>query len=259
MLKLYVNRNDRVALRWLLGLGSNNWRAPSYKRIREWCEENNSSPWQVLNDVADGNYSIPYIGQLVNRFIEIRDQIEELEETEDLESVIDRIFPEDSEGTLGLREIALTVYDELETEDRVRFLNQMISAIAKPEVPTEVEEVRIMSLHKSKGLSSPVTIIAGCVEGLLPMRPDSSLSRQAKAAFIEEQRRLFYVGVSRVKASLENGQPGTLLLTYCQRMPLATAMGSGISPAGVSYGIATLNASRFIAELGPQSPIPIHG
>ena len=33
-----------------------------------------------------------------------------------------------------------------------------------------------MSLHKSKGLSSPVVIIAGCVEGLLPTAPDEDLS-----------------------------------------------------------------------------------
>ena len=259
LLKLYANRNDRVALRWLLGLGSNNWRAPSYKRVRERCEAENSTPWQVLSDVADGHYPIPYTGKLVEKFENIRDQLDELEENPDLGTVIDLIFPENFEGTSELREVAMKVLEEIDENDRVKFLNKMTSSITKPQVPTEVEEVRIMSLHKSKGLSSPVTIIAGCIEGLLPMRPDTSLSPQSKAAFIEEQRRLFYVGVSRVKASPENGQPGTLLLTYSQRMPLATAMGSGINPAGVNYGTANLNASRFIAELGPYAPAPIAG
>jgi superfamily I DNA/RNA helicase len=259
LLKLYVDRNDRVALRWLLGLGSNNWRAPSYRRIRSRCQEENSTPWQVLSDVADGHYLIPYIGQLVSLFRKIRDQLEELEECPDLVAVINHIFPEGFEGTSELREIALSALAELESEDRVRFMTQLTSAITTPDVPTEVEEVRIMSLHKSKGLSAPVTIIAGCVEGLLPMRPDSSLSPQAKAAYIEEQRRLFYVGISRVKASPMTGQPGTLLLTYSQQMPLATAMGAGISPAGVNYGTANLNASRFIAELGPFAPKPVAG
>ena len=259
LLKLYVNRNDRVALRWLLGLGSNNWRAPSYKRIRERCEQENTSPWQVLSNVADGHYSIPYTGSIVGIFKNIRDQIEELEECQDLRAVVDIIFPENHEETNDLREVAVRVLEEIGEDDRVKFLNEMTTFIAKPEIPTEVEEVRIMSLHKSKGLSSPVTIIAGCVEGLLPMRPDSNLSPQAQASFIEEQRRLFYVGVSRVKASPENGQPGTLLLTYSQRMPLATAMKSGITPAAVNYGTAILNASRFIAELGPDAPAPIAG
>ncbi len=259
LLKLYANRNDRVALRWLLGLGSNNWRARSYRRIRARCEEENSTPWQVLSDITDGHYSIPHVGQLVSRFKEIRDQLLELEECPNLLAAIDYIFPEGFEGTSELREIAQRVLEELGSEDRDRFLAQLTTAIAKPEIPTEVEEVRIMSLHKSKGLSAPVTIIAGCVEGLLPMRPDSSLSVQAKAAYIEEQRRLFYVGISRVKASPKIGQPGTLLLTYCQQMPLATAMGAGISPAGVYYGTATLNASRFIAELGQFAPTPVAG
>ena len=259
LLKLYVNRNDRVALRWLLGLGSNNWRAPSYKRIRERCMIANSTPWQVLSDIADGQYSIPYTNKIVTRFKEIRDQLEEIEGCPNLAAVIDIIFPEDLKGTTELREIAIEISEELDENDRVKFLNEMTSSITKPEVPTEVAEVRIMSLHKSKGLSSPVTIIAGCVEGLLPMRPDADLSPGLKAAYLEEQRRLFYVGISRVKACLEDGEPGTLLLTYSQQMPLATAMGSGINPARVNYGTAILNASRFIAELGPDAPAPIAG
>ena len=48
-----------------------------------------------------------------------------------------------------------------------RLYSGALTAISKPEIPTEIEDVRIMSLHKSKGLSAPVTIIAGCVQGLL--------------------------------------------------------------------------------------------
>lgn len=259
LLKLFVNRNDRVALRWLLGLGANNWRTPAYRRIRERCDADNSSPWQVLSDVADGNYVIPYVDALVARFIEVRDQLDELGQCPDIRAVIDHIFPDGFEGTRELREVALVVLDELEEENRARFLSELVSAITTPEVPSEIEEVRIMSLHKSKGLSAAVTIIAGCVEGLLPMRPDPSLSAQARAASLEEQRRLFYVGITRVKASLGEGHPGTLILTYSQQMPLAKAMGAGISPAGSNYGTANLIASRFIAELGPSAPQPVAG
>ena len=111
-----------------------------------------------------------------------------------------------------------------------------------------------MSLHKSKGLSSPVVIIAGCVEGLLPAPTDDDLTRAEEQEHLEEQRRLFYVGLTRVKAKPEDGQPGTLVLTYSRSMSLANAMQSGISPASVSYGEARLLASRFIRELGPSAP-----
>jgi superfamily I DNA/RNA helicase len=257
LLKLFVDRNDRVALRWLLGLGSNNWRAPAYRRVRERCEADNSSPWQVLSAVADGNYMISHVGRLVARFTEIRDQLEDLEQCPNIHDVLDLLFPDGFAHTRELREVSLAVLNEIGSEDRVQFLSELISAIAAPEIPTEIEDVRIMSLHKSKGLSAPVTIIVGCVEGLLPMRPDPSLSEAAQEAYLEEQRRLFYVGISRVKASPESGRPGTLILTYSQRMPLATAMGAGIVPAGVRFGIATLNASRFVHELGPSAPSPV--
>ena len=41
-------------------------------------------------------------------------------------------------------------------------LSQIIEAVTQPEIPPDVTEVRIMSLHKSKGLSSPIVVIAGC-------------------------------------------------------------------------------------------------
>ncbi len=259
LLKLFVSRNDRVALRWLLGLGSNNWRAPAYHRIRDRCNQQNASPWSVLSAIANGAANMPHVANLVARFSEIRAELDELEECPDLRAVVDHLLPENFVGTQLLRELALSVLAELEDEDRGKFLGELVAAIATPEVPSEIEDVRIMSLHKSKGLSAPVTIIAGCVEGLLPMRPDSTLSHLAQAAFLEEQRRLFYVGITRVKASLDDDQPGTLILTYSQEMPVATAMGAGIAPAGTNYGTARLLASRFIGELGRAAPRPVAG
>lgn len=71
---------------------------------------------------------------------------------------------------------------------------------------------------------------------------------------MEEQRRLFYVGITRVKAEPTANKPGTLLLTGSRTMTLADAMSSGIRPASVSFGTVTLHFSRFIAELGPTAP-----
>ncbi|WP_278184725.1 3'-5' exonuclease [Salipiger thiooxidans] len=117
--------------------------------------------------------------------------------------------------------------------------------------------MRIMSLHESKGLSSPVTIIAGCVNGLLPRAPKGTLTPVERQHYDEEQRRLFFVGITRVKADPANGKPGTLILPYSQEMPLATAMNAGIAPAYVNYGTAMLQASRYIAEMAPAAPAAV--
>jgi DNA helicase II / ATP-dependent DNA helicase PcrA len=110
-----------------------------------------------------------------------------------------------------------------------------------------------MSLHKSKGLSSPCVFIVGCVEGLLPARPDPQLSVNERADKLREDRRLFYVGITRVKAALP-ARVGYLALTYAERMAAADAYSSQIAPVGVTFGVAHLQASRFLGEMAPHLP-----
>jgi superfamily I DNA/RNA helicase len=102
-------------------------------------------------------------------------------------------------------------------------------------------------------------VIAGCVDGLLPAEPEQGTSLAERQAVLEEQRRLFYVGITRVKAAPSSNRPGSLLLTGSRTMTLADAMQSGIQPARATYGIVTLHLSRFIPELGPTAPGPVSG
>jgi DNA helicase-2/ATP-dependent DNA helicase PcrA len=49
------------------------------------------------------------------------------------------------------------------------FLDELRTDITQPELPgTQGPSVRIMSLHKSKGLTARLVVIAGCVAGILP-------------------------------------------------------------------------------------------
>lgn len=258
MLKLYVDREDRVALRWFLGLRSSDWRTKTYQRLRAHCERGGLSPWEVLQQLAAGVVAIPYTKPLIEQFKQIRAILERLEGLPGLAEVIDDLLPEGNNSVRDLRVLALQTL-ETAGEDRDEFLAELTTSIAKPEVPTEVSDVRIMSLHKSKGLSSPITIISGCVQGLLPRLPDADLSVAEQRAQMEEQRRLFYVGITRVKADPVAGKPGKLVLTYSRQMPVAAAMKAGIQPAQTQYGNAHLIASQFIAELGPTAPTPRRG
>ena len=56
--------------------------------------------------------------------------------------------------------------------------------------------VHLMTLHGSKGLEFPVVFLAGLTAGSLP------LESQGRPADVEEERRLFFVGMTRARDEL---------------------------------------------------------
>ncbi len=83
-------------------------------------------------------------------------------------------------------------------------LQQLLHHIAldpsDPEEPESDREVTLSSLHSAKGLEFSVVFLIGCVEGVLPhARTIDPKITDASMADLEEERRLFYVGVTRAR------------------------------------------------------------
>jgi ATP-dependent DNA helicase Rep len=65
--------------------------------------------------------------------------------------------------------------------------------------------VTLSTLHASKGLEWPHVVLAGCVEGMLPFKPEDENGgavSESFAARLQEERRLMYVGITRAQRSL---------------------------------------------------------
>ncbi|MCH7527265.1 MAG: hypothetical protein IID39_07500 [Planctomycetes bacterium] len=77
----------------------------------------------------------------------------------------------------------------VEPLDHLGALDLLRTNITQPELPTTATYVRIMSLHKSKGLTARVVVVVGCVAGALPTIK-GDLEGAAKDAHLAEQRRL---------------------------------------------------------------------
>jgi ATP-dependent DNA helicase Rep len=103
-------------------------------------------------------------------------------------------------------------------------LTQMIALVTMLEGrdADESDAVRLSTLHAAKGLEFPHVYIVGLEEGVLPHR------ESIDAGNIDEERRLFYVGITRAQRSL--------VLTYCRTRKRAG-------------GRIDTMPSRFIAEL----------
>ncbi len=59
------------------------------------------------------------------------------------------------------------------------------------------EAVFLGTLHASKGLEFGAVFLAGCEEGLLPLAPREPLEPEREQEHLQEERRLFFVGMTR--------------------------------------------------------------
>lgn len=254
--KLMLNRDDRVALRYLLGVGSQNFRANPYAKLRAHCENSGDKPFDAMEKMAAGTVKYPHTKTLIEQFQKIKQVLADLEPFEDdVPKLIDELFPANIPEIAELRGLALAVVEE--ADDANSLFGAMMQEITQPDIPPEVKEVRIMSLNKSKGLSSPYVFIAQCLQGTLPKIQKLGTPKAEIDAKLEEARRLFFVGITRVKASAEH--VGSLFITYPREMGANTAKGLSIPFTKVSNGMAQLTPSMFIQELGPAAPAPVAG
>ncbi len=193
--------------------------------------------------------NLPYTADLVVRYQYLQQRLTTLAAM-DVPQLIDALFPDGNPDSADVRQAALLIAPSVQTPREL--LNELRTDITQPELPgRQGQSIRIMSLHKSKGLTARVVVIAGCITGILPeidfTEPIMEQNRQW-----QEQRRLFYVGLTR---STE-----TLIVSSAVQMPRRDALQMGMPvPPAVRYGMVTLQASRFLAELGPSAPRPIHG
>ena len=91
-------------------------------------------------------------------------------------------------------------YDQLEPDGRLRGFLQDVALVSDADgLDQSQRKVSLMTLHAAKGLEFPNVFIVGLEEGLLPH--SRSLAEAADGAD-EEERRLFFVGITRARQRL---------------------------------------------------------
>ncbi|MGB5809371.1 MAG: UvrD-helicase domain-containing protein, partial [Polyangiales bacterium] len=89
--------------------------------------------------------------------------------------------------------------DGPEREALMHLLHYMTLDSTEEEADVPGRQVTLSSLHSAKGLEFSVVFLAGCVEGVLPHARTTDPKITDTTTDLEEERRLFYVGVTRAR------------------------------------------------------------
>lgn len=243
-LRLLVNPTDEVSLMRVINYPARGIGDVTIERVRKFSSQHSISFFDSLKrveEIADltdrAKTSLTQFRMLIEKYQSLRAQ---MTFSELARSLVDE---------LGI----LTMFKEERTAESIgRWENvqELLSAISefsheKPDATLELfleevalvsdidtweeeqNSVTLMTLHASKGLEFPVVIIAGLEEGLLPF-----YSSTLESTDVEEERRLFYVGITRAMQKL--------YITYTN---LRYRFGDIVYPS----------ESRFLSELGAEN------
>ena len=99
--------------------------------------------------------------------------------------------------------------------DTAEMLSQLVllnSETSNRTISADEDAVRLSTVHQAKGLEYPVVFVIGLADGAFP------LQRAIEAGDVEEERRLFYVAVTRAQDELYMTYP-TVVMIRGGRMP----------------------------------------
>lgn len=247
LLTLLANPEDRVALRCWCGFGNNSLADGAWARLRTHCEANGDSPWQAMEKLVNGTLTLPYTGYIVARFQELKARMANLMGIVG-QPLVEAIFPSAEAWTGPFAEIVASIEEDDFGPEKLA--DAIKRSVSQPDMPTDVDYIRVMSLHKSKGLTADLVVVCGCLQGLIP-RIDTDDTIQEQQRSLEEQRRLFYVAITRTRQ--------TLILSSITGLPAAAAFKMRARTTRTVNGTARTVASQFIHELGPQCPAAVTG
>ena len=151
--------------------------------------------YRMINEFIRAKSQLP-IDKLTKLIIEKTGYLDELKKEKTIEA------ESRAENVLEL----VTAVEEFKQRAEILSLESFLEEVS---LLTDVDSwdetkdrVNLMTLHSAKGLEFPVVFITGLEEGLFPISRSLESSRET-----EEERRLFYVGLTRAKEKV--------FLSYC--------------------------------------------
>ncbi|HIG27232.1 MAG TPA: DNA helicase UvrD [Verrucomicrobiales bacterium] len=220
-LKLILNPHDDINLLRVANVPA---RGLSDRVRSSWLAESHEkqcSVYSVMKDISDtgkmsarGRTGLKVLLDLIHNERDVLQCRDQLSMKKWAEGIMDHVG--------YFQDIPKWEKNEESVANRIRNINQLIQTLGNTGAPTETgfqrlekfleeisldssreeqkeegrDEVTLITMHSCKGLEFPHVFIVGVEKGLLPHE------RSEREGTLEEERRLFYVGITRAQISL---------------------------------------------------------
>ena len=211
-LRLIYNFSDNISLKRIINEPKRGIGKTSIDNIQEISEKTGLSMFDIIKHADE--YGLNRVKANATEFIEtieyLRSKIEELSISELIKETLNKTGyvkaleienTTEAESRIENLEEFLTVAIEFEEEEAENTLADFLEGITLSSDIDGMEDsedsVTLMTLHSAKGLEFPVVFLVGLEEGIFPGNKSIGEPKE-----LEEERRLFYVGITRAKQYL---------------------------------------------------------
>lgn len=211
-LRLIHNTSDNLSLKRIINEPKRGIGKTSLDKIQEISDRTGTSMYEIIKHAEefDLNRVKANAEEFINLIEELRLKKQELSISELLKEVLNKSGytralelenTVEAETRMQNLEEFLTVAIEFEEESADNTLPEFLESITLSsdvdEMQDEDNTVTLMTLHSAKGLEFPVVFLVGMEEGIFPGYKSIGEPKE-----LEEERRLFYVGITRAKQFL---------------------------------------------------------
>lgn len=211
-LRLIHNTSDNLSLKRIINEPKRGIGKTSLDKIQEISDRTGTSMYEIIKHAEefDLNRVKANAEEFINLIEDLRLKKQELSISELLKEVLNKSGytralelenTVEAETRMQNLEEFLTVAIEFEEESADNTLPEFLESITLSsdvdEMQDEDNTVTLMTLHSAKGLEFPVVFLVGMEEGIFPGYKSIGEPKE-----LEEERRLFYVGITRAKQFL---------------------------------------------------------
>ena len=249
-LRVIVNQNDEESLLRIMNFPQRGIGNTTVNRMIEFARKHDLSLFQTMARVFEVieikeriQKNVKGFRLLLEKYIDLKDQLSVGELSRALvdELGLIRLFKgENTQESLQRMEninqllAALSEFSEENKKAKLADFLEEVSLISGVDMYEESKNaVTLMTLHNAKGLEFPVVFLSGCEEEIFPLS-----NRFSSDTSVEEERRLFYVGLTRAEQKV-----------YISHARSRYRFGE----------VAYQNRSRFIDELDPETIHEVNG